>query len=268
MNISISIPADAEHKPLAAAIGQALLAYAGEVGKSVTSKNSEGASLATTTSGSGATFPATGASTSNDTLTQTQTGNSHQTAQELVPENNEETPGDLKSSSPASSTTGATAGPAAGTPSQSVTTANAAGAQVDEKGVPFNPDFCGKAAKPFYGSGKTKGQWKKKVGVSQDDYDEWYAGELYKEKIEEANDTGFDASKQFGNNPKNEGAPKFATGGDFMQWVAEQQAAGNLNTEMVEAAYQETGIGIPDLFDPANGGIAAQKVYDHLSELM
>lgn len=267
MNISISIPADAEYKPLAAAVGQALLAYAGGQGKSVTSENSAGVSLATTTSGSGATSPATGASTSNDTLTQTQTGNSYQTAQELVPENDDKVPDDLKSSSPASSTTGATAEPAAGTPSQSATTANAAGAQVDEKGVPFNPGFCGKAAKPFYGSGKTKGQWKKKVGVSQDDYDEWYAGELYKEKIEEeTSDSGFNVSNQFG--AKQQDAPEFATGGDFMQWVAEQQAAGNLNTEMVEAAYHETGVGIPDLFDPANGGNAAQKVYEHLSELM
>ena len=48
---------------------------------------------------------------------------------------------------------------------------------VDHNGVEKNAEFCGNAASPFYGSGKRKGQWKKRQGVADEAYDEWYAEE-------------------------------------------------------------------------------------------
>ena len=60
---------------------------------------------------------------------------------------------------------------------------------VDLKGVEFNADYCGASKDaPFMASGKTKGQWKRKRHVSQEAYDEWYAGELEEVGGSDSND--------------------------------------------------------------------------------
>ncbi len=51
-------------------------------------------------------------------------------------------------------------------------------ANIDEKGVIFIPAICGNSKDPFYVSGPLKGQWKKKRGVTQEEYDKVYANAL------------------------------------------------------------------------------------------
>ncbi len=58
--------------------------------------------------------------------------------------------------------------------------AGVTGVKVDEKGVLFIPAVFGNAAIPFYASGARKGQWKKLRGVTDQEYDRVYAGELAK----------------------------------------------------------------------------------------
>lgn len=139
--------------------------------------------------------------------------------------------------------------------------AGGADAPLDEKGVAFNADFCGKAAVPFYGSGKKKGQWKKRQGVEEEAYDEWYAGELLGAKIVEddrpsATETTSDsnlAAKAFGNQQAaatGENVPQNA--GDLMKWISEQQAAGKVNPQQVTDAYRALQLPFDAIMNPAH----------------
>lgn len=115
-------------------------------------------------------------------------------------------------------------------------------ATTDEKGVPFNADFCGKAAKPFYGSGKTKGQWKKRQGVDAADYDNWYADELSKVPKEETVDkeTGeISTAAAFTQTTKTD-APKDM--GGLFTWISEMQNAGRLTQANVDQSYAAAGV--------------------------
>lgn len=49
---------------------------------------------------------------------------------------------------------------------------------VDMKGVVFIPAVCGEAEKPFYASGPRQGQWKKKRGITDENYDVVYNNAL------------------------------------------------------------------------------------------
>lgn len=151
----------------------------------------------------------------------------------------------------------------------------AADVELDEKGVPFNAEFCGKAAKPFYGSGKKKGQWKKRQGVDEDAYDEWYAGELLGagvvEDEEPADDTPIETASAFGGQTAAEeqpsgDAPKDA--GELMAWVAEMQAGGHLEATSVQTAYANAGVSPADLFNPATSDKAVADVYTILSNMV
>lgn len=178
----------------------------------------------------------------------------------------------------ATDTTGSGAGSAsAGGASQ---TGKAGGADVplDEKKVGFNAEFCGKATVPFYGSGKKKGQWKKRQGVSEEAYDEWYAGELLGAKIVEddrpsATETTSDsklAAQAFGS--KQPAQQTAATGenvpqdaGQLMKWVSEQQAAGNLTPQQVTDVYRALQLPFDAIMNPAYP--VAQNcaaIYNHL----
>lgn len=136
-------------------------------------------------------------------------------------------------------------------------------AEVDEKGVAFNGDFCGRAKEPFYGTGKAKGQWKKKVGVSQDDYDAWYAGELFGDGETDEEETEIDTAGAFGGQADT--APAVTDAGQLMGWIAEMQTAGKLQQTDVNAAYVMTGVQVQDLFQPATAADAVAKVYGVLS---
>lgn len=143
----------------------------------------------------------------------------------------------------------------------------------DLKGVAFNADYCGNAAKPFYGSGKKKDQWKKKQGVDEDAYDEWYATELLGANIQttEEDSQPIDTAAAFSNNtgqetvsdPSQGEAPTDA--GELMAWVSEQQTAGHLTPQDVQNAYTAASVAVQDLFDPSKAEDAVKAVYGELS---
>jgi hypothetical protein len=147
-------------------------------------------------------------------------------------------------------------------------------ANVDEKGVAFNAEFCSKATIPFYGSGKKKGQWKKRQGVDEGAYDDWYADELFSGKIEDsseqANETTSDsnvAANTFGNNnqqaPVDEATPQDA--GQLMKWVSEQQAAGNITQQQVTDAYTALQLPFDAVMNPAYPvADNCASIYNHL----
>lgn len=149
------------------------------------------------------------------------------------------------------------------------------GGEPDEKGVLFDADYCGKAAVPFYASGKREGQWKKRKGVTDEDYDAWYAGELAAvasaderaEKEEDVEDDAFDVAGAVANtNTAEDPAP--TNMGELMNWVSKMQAAGRLTPDSMTQACTATGKTFSDIMptaaDPA-GAIAA--IYGVLAQM-
>ena len=144
------------------------------------------------------------------------------------------------------------------------------GGKVDEKGVAFNAEFCSKAAIPFYGSGKKKGQWKKRQGVDEGAYDDWYADELFSGKIEDSTpaETTSDsnvAANAFGNNTAviDEATPQDA--GQLMKWVSEQQAAANITQQQVTDAYTALQLPFDAVMNPAYPvADNCAAIYNHL----
>lgn len=199
--------------------------------------------------------------------TQTQT-TSDQSAPTVTEEASHTDPNEHPAAQSATVTTGSGEGAAnAGGASQ---TAPSGGGKVDEKGVPFNPELCSKAAIPFYGSGKKKGQWKKRQGVDEDAYDEWYAeallgaGTVEEDTAAPSSDSNV-AANAFGNQPvtTNENVPQDA--GQLMKWVSEQQAAGNINQQQVTDAYTALQLPFDAVMNPAYP--VAQNcaaIYNHL----
>ena len=139
--------------------------------------------------------------------------------------------------------------------------------RVDPNGVPFNEEYCGNAAKPFYASGPTKDQWKKKKGVTDDAYNGWYAGQLSIVNANKTETTG-------GNNDSVNTAGAFGGGGDqntatddiptdcgaFMGWVASKQVAGFFTQDNVNAAYSQLGLVVTDLFPPTPPDAVARHI--------
>lgn len=137
----------------------------------------------------------------------------------------------------------------------------------DTKGVPFDPTYCGESQVPYYGTGKRTGQWKKKRGVSDDDYDNWYASELAKIQNGSDDDTDdaapINTQGAFGPGPANPPAaatPAPSTAGEFMGWVSEKQAAGLLTQDQIQSAYVTAGLNIQDLFPPNDEGTVAGRI--------
>ncbi len=166
---------------------------------------------------------------------------------------NEAAVADLGNDSPAQSTAEQGVGAAQDAP------ATAANARVDNHGVPFDADYCAKASDPYYKTGKNAGQWKKKKGVDQDEYDDWYAsvrpkGIVGEERIDAANPeidtTAAFSGQQQQQTTANTGAP--ADAGTFMVWVSEMTTAGHFTQADVTAAYGVVGIGAADIFQGEN----------------
>lgn len=141
------------------------------------------------------------------------------------------------------------------------------GAPVDTKGVAFDANYCGQAKDPYYATGKRSGQWKKRKGVDDADYDAWYSSQLG----DSAPAPEVNTSAAFGapaEQPEVTTAP--TTTGEFMGWVSELQAAGRLTQEHVNQAYAANGLGINALFPPnTEEQIAANiaKLYEALSHV-
>lgn len=166
----------------------------------------------------------------------------------------------------------------AATQEQKAAGAHAAGdsENVDEKGVPFNGEFCGKAAQPFYGSGKKKGQWKKRQGVDEAAYDDWYAEALAavaaaepgQEQATETTSDGNIAASLFAASDAqhaaaDENAPQDA--GQLMKWVSEQQAAGNITQQQVTDAYTALQLPFDAVMNPAYPvADNCAAIYNHL----
>ena len=58
------------------------------------------------------------------------------------------------------------------------------------------------------------------------------------------------------------------TAGDFMAWVSEKQTAGRLSQPVIDAAYQQLGIRVQDLFPPTADAAIANNIaalYNYLS---
>lgn len=149
--------------------------------------------------------------------------------------------------------------------------------QVDTKGVPFNGDFCGKAKEPFYASGPRKGQWKKRKGVDDADYDAWYASAIPAPGATTQQEAPLDTSGAFGGTDTagafQQQTPQVQGGtpseaiptdcGTFMGWVSAQQAAGRLTQQQVTDAYSQLGIEVTSLFPPND----ANTIAGHVSQL-
>lgn len=141
----------------------------------------------------------------------------------------------------------------------------------DQHGVAFNVHYCGEAQDPFYSSGKRSGQWKKKRGVSDKDYDDWYAEELAELRGEESHQPGpVNTAGAFGNGQaqqQNQAAAPQDTG-EFMGWVSEKQAGGLITQDDIQQAYNQAGVQVTDLFPPNDPQTIAGRIrqlYDLLA---
>lgn len=130
----------------------------------------------------------------------------------------------------------------------------------DDKGVAFDRDMCGESEVPFYTSGARKGQWKKRRGVADDTYDQWYADQLLGGKVESAEPDNA-AAQAFGAEPEvTEGTPADpvpTNPGELMVWVSTQQNAGLLAAADVAQAYEASGLNVGALFAAAGAEQAA-----------
>jgi hypothetical protein len=143
--------------------------------------------------------------------------------------------------------------------------------QIDGKGVAFHAAFCGISAKPFYETGKTSGQWKKRRGVDQAAYDAWYAEQLPTQTA--ADPAPVDTAGAFPTTdtpptePEHTHAP--TTCGEYMGWVSAKQAAELLTQDDVNAAYATVGLqGVADLFPPNSDQVVADRVLQLHRELV
>lgn len=145
-----------------------------------------------------------------------------------------------------------------------------AGAKVDPKGVAFDAAYCSEAKIPFYASGKTKDQWKKKKGVTEEDYNEWYTSCLANVAPtgETKEDAPLDTSAAFSGQDQQKTeveVPKDC--GAFMGWISGQQAANHLNQHDITDAYAKLGLQVTDLFPPNNPNQISARIYDLFKEL-
>lgn len=148
-----------------------------------------------------------------------------------------------------------TSAPASGATENSETSPSAPDAsRVDHKGVAFNSAYCGNAADPFYGTGKRKGQWKKRKGVDDADYDAWYTAQTEPAAVNTAGAFALGvASVPAAVVPKN--------GGELMAFISEGQAAGRFDQSTVTAAYAQAGVAdFMEIFPPADPATIAQKI--------
>lgn len=139
--------------------------------------------------------------------------------------------------------------------------ASSDGGRIDPNGVPFDGMFCGQAAKPFYASGKRSGQWKKRQGVDDGDYDRWYAAELAKVAPPESEEPTVDTAGAFAGAAQGAAEPPAPTDcGAFMGWAAAKQAAGKLTQDDIGAAYMQAEVQVADLFPPNDEVTVAARV--------
>ena len=130
---------------------------------------------------------------------------------------------------------------------------------VDDNNVAFDPKFCGKARQPFYTTTKRKGQWKRRQGVDENEYDIWYASQLLPapQVVEPPVQPQQPATTEaFSGQPEPNPVPSVTIpqgAGEMMLWISEQMNAGHLTQGDVDNAYSVTQLTPAQLFsgDPA-----------------
>lgn len=142
--------------------------------------------------------------------------------------------------------------------------------ETDVNEVKANYEFVAKAKEPFYGAGhKWAGQWKKRKGISEREYQAWYEGELAKSKHPDETQDEIDVASAFSptgfsvfeaQQPED---PTPSDAAELMAWVSEKQAAGRLNQDHVNTALVEAQVSMADLFS-ANAKENVAKVYARL----
>lgn len=148
------------------------------------------------------------------------------------------------------------------------TSKNSSDQRQDLHGVIFNGEYCADAKEPFYTSGPRKGQWKKRVGVENSVYDDWYesmkpeAGEDESDEEEHAPVNTAGAFAKQDAQPQQQAAPPKAleNTGALMQWVSEKQVAGKITHQDVQQAYSQAGVQVADLFPPNDAETIKQRI--------
>lgn len=298
MTIKIEIPSDNEFKPLAAAIGLALYNFGNgittEIGVTIVTNTT------TTTAGDASIKEEVKVLTTADVAkaANAETAVKLNSAEGATDSTSGKSQATTNQGGAAQQGAGDAQGVHSGAADSSLTDGND-NAKLDDKGVGFNEKICGNAAKPFYGSGKTKGQWKRKQGVDQADYDAWYDASLalasqdQQEKqvdtsaafsgqdqgqgdnVAQINTAAAFAGRQNGevvndgqnHQEQHQDGKTFKDAGEFMQWLAEQQAAENITAGDIDSAYASTQCTMGDLFDPAKAANAIALVYNFLSNI-
>lgn len=117
---------------------------------------------------------------------------------------------------------------------------------VDRNGVTFDPEYCGKAKDPFYESGPREGQWKKRKGVDDAIYDNWYRARLA--LTTEPTKTSVNTHNAFAA-PQQIQRPIPGNVGELMGWISEMQGAGRLTQEIVDNTFKSLNLDIGALFN-------------------
>lgn len=151
-------------------------------------------------------------------------------------------------------------------PAVTTPTVNATTGEVDQNGVAKNPHYCGTAQDPFYASGKRAGQWKKRKGVSDEDYDAWYASAKANVHAQSATTTEgqqdpVNTAVAFGDaqqTVETQDPELFTDFNLFIRWASEMQTAGHIVQEDIDAAYKLNNVTMMDLIPPSPN--AAQNV--------
>lgn len=123
---------------------------------------------------------------------------------------------------------------------------------VDERGVTFDHRFCGESKQPFYASGPRTGQWKKRRGVEEADYDAWHKSECFRcGRKSDEKEPLVDTAQAFNTaalNTNVEDEPP-STPGELIVWISEKQAAGILEQSDIDAVYAACGTTVNTLFE-------------------
>ncbi len=142
---------------------------------------------------------------------------------------------------------------------------------IDTYGVPHDDSMCGRAAKPFYGSGKDKGKWKAKVKVDKEEYAAWHLAQLEALGAPATDEpttthTQSASAAAFGAQTTETQPPADTTAGTpadnfgtLMGWIAAKQTAHSLTGDQINEAYAACGTDVTKMMQDANARAAVYQ---------
>lgn len=136
----------------------------------------------------------------------------------------------------------------------------------DAQNVPFDEEFTDG---DVFRSGARKGQWKKRKGVRQADFDSWYNSFFTNSQPTGGAESVIDPAQAFQPKSAQPGLPKNAQ--ELIQWVSEVQVSGKITAQQIQASYSACGISVRDLFPPTDPEKIAENVgnlYEYLKSLI